>query len=109
MLSKRPTKLKEVDENNEDESNEGYNDEDKNEANELKNSLKKSTEEIAEKWDTPFLKGKLTWKMEKKQNWKWKKSEIEEEEFKALQVINKLASAEENKGKCEILTLSTLT
>ena len=49
MLSKRPTKLKEVDENNEDESNEGYNDEDKNEANELKNSLKKSTEEIAEK------------------------------------------------------------
>ena len=40
--------------------------------------------------------------MEKKQNWKWKKSEIEEEEFKALQVINKLASAEENKGKCEI-------
>ena len=61
MLSKRPTKLKEVDENNEDESNEGYNDE----ANELKNSLKKSTEEIAEKWDTPFLKRKLTRKMEK--------------------------------------------
>ena len=65
MLSKRPTKLKEVDENNEDESNEGYNDEDKNKANELKNSLKKSTEEIAEKWDTPFLKRKLTRKMEK--------------------------------------------
>ena len=28
---------------------------------------------------------------------KREKSEIEEEEFKALQVINKLASAEENK------------
>ena len=96
-------------ENNEDNSNEGYNDEDQYEANELENSLKKSTEEIAEKWDTPFLKGKLTWKMEKKQNWKWKKSEIEEEEFKALQVINKLASAEENKGKCEILTPPTST
>ena len=37
------------DENNEDESNEGYNDEDQYEANELENSLKKSTEEIAEK------------------------------------------------------------
>ena len=33
---------------------------------------------------------------------KREKSEIEEEEFKALQVINKLASAEENKGECEI-------
>ena len=65
MLSKRPSKLKEVDENNEDESNEGYNDEDQNEANELKNSLKKSTEEIAEKWGTPFLKRKLIRKMEK--------------------------------------------
>ena len=40
---------------------------------------------------------------------KCEKSETEEEEFKALQVINKLASAEENKGKCEILTPSTLT
>ena len=29
-------------------------------------------------------------------------SEIEEEELKALEVINKLASAEENKGECEI-------
>ena len=29
---------------------------------------------------------------------KREKSEIEEEEFKALQVINKLASAEKNKG-----------
>ena len=53
------------DENNEDESNEGYNDEDQYEANELENSLKKSTEEIAEKRDTPFLKRKLTGKMEK--------------------------------------------
>ena len=35
--------------NNEDESNEGYNDENQYEANELENSLKKSTEEIAEK------------------------------------------------------------
>ena len=33
---------------------------------------------------------------------KREKSEIEEEEFKALQVINKLASAEKNKGECEI-------
>ena len=34
-------------------------------ANELENSLKKSAEEIAEKRDTPFLKRKLTEKMEK--------------------------------------------
>ena len=54
------------DENNEDKSNEGYNDEDQYEANESENSLKKSTEKIAEKWDTPFLKRKLTEKMEKK-------------------------------------------
>ena len=40
---------------------------------------------------------------------KHEKSEIEEEEFKALHVINKLASAEENKGKYEILTPSSLT
>ena len=33
---------------------------------------------------------------------KCEKSEIEEEEFKALQVIDKLASGEENKGECEI-------
>ena len=101
----------EDEQNNEDESNEGYNDEDQYEANELENSLKKSTEEIAEKQDTPFLKRKLTGKMEKTKLTvrKREKSEIEEEEFKALQVINKLASAEENKGKCEILTPSTLT
>ena len=37
------------DENNKDESNEGYNNKDQYEPNELKNSLKKSTEEIAEK------------------------------------------------------------
>ena len=43
------------DKNNKDESNEGYNDEDQYEANELENSLKKTTEEIAEKQDTPFL------------------------------------------------------
>ena len=85
------------DENNEDESNEGYNDEDQYEANELENSLKKSAEEIAEKQDTPFPKQKLTEKMEKKTKLKVRKrekSEIEEEEITALQVINKLASAE---------------
>ena len=38
---------------------------------------------------------------------KREKSEIKEEEFKALQVIDKLTSAEENKGKCEILAPST--
>ena len=54
------------DENNEDESNEGYNDEDQYEANELENSLKKSTEEIADERDAPFLKRKLTGKMKKK-------------------------------------------
>ena len=53
------------DENNEDESNERYNDEDQYEGNELENSLKKSTEEIAEKRDAPFLKQKLTGKMGK--------------------------------------------
>ena len=56
------------DENNDDKSNEGYNDEDQYEANELENSLKKNTEEIAEKRDTSFLKRKWTEKMEKKQN-----------------------------------------
>ena len=34
---------------------------------------------------------------------KHEKSEIKEEEFKLLQVINKLVSAEENKGECEII------
>ena len=34
---------------------------------------------------------------------KREKSVIEEEEFKTLQVINKLAAAEENKGEREIL------
>ena len=43
------------DENKEDKCNEGYNDEDQYGANELDNSLKKSTEEIAEKQDTQFL------------------------------------------------------
>ena len=43
-------------ENNEDKSNEGYNHKDQYEANELDNSLKKNTEEIAEKRDTSFLK-----------------------------------------------------
>ena len=40
---------------------------------------------------------------------KREKSEIEEEEFKALQVINKLASAEENKGEWEIFGELTAT
>ena len=92
------------DENNEDKSNEGYDNEDQYEANELENSLKKSTEEISEKRDTPFLKRKFTRKMEKTKLKvkRREKSEIEEEEFKALQVINELASAEESKGECEI-------
>ena len=86
------------DENNEDGSNEGYNDEDQYEANELENSLKKSTEEIAEKRDT-ISETKIDRKKTKLKVRKRKKSEIEEEDFKALQVINKLASAEENKGR----------
>ena len=52
-------------ENNEDNSNEGYNDEDQYEANELENSLKKGTKEIAEKQNTPFLKPRLTGKQKK--------------------------------------------
>ena len=40
---------------------------------------------------------------------KREKSETEEEEFTTLQVINKLASVEENKGKCDILRPSTST
>ena len=40
---------KNEDENNKDEINEGYNNKDQYEPNELKNSLKKRTEEIAEK------------------------------------------------------------
>ena len=55
----------EGEQNNEDESNKGYNDEDQYEANELENSLKKSTEEIAEDRDASFLKQKLTGKMKK--------------------------------------------
>ena len=41
--------------------------------------------------------GKVKSKVSKRED-----SEIEEEELKALEVINKLASAEENKGGCEI-------
>ena len=40
---------------------------------------------------------------------KCEKSEIEEEEFKVLQVIDKLASAEKNKGECEIFGELTAT
>ena len=40
---------------------------------------------------------------------KREKSEIEEEKFKALPVINKLASSEENKDKCEIFGEFTAT
>ena len=40
---------------------------------------------------------------------KREKSEIEEDEFKVLQVINKLASAEEIKDKCEIFGDFTVT
>ena len=49
------------------------------------------------------------WKETKLKVRKPEKPETEEEEFKVLQVINKLASAEEHKGKCEILMPSTLT
>ena len=48
--------------------------------------------------------GKKKFKVRKRE-----KSEIEEEEFKAFQVIDKLALAKENKGKCEILAPSTST
>ena len=58
----------EDEQNNKDNSNEGYNDKDQYETNELENSLKTSTKEIAKKQDTPFLKRKLTEKMEKKKN-----------------------------------------
>ena len=34
---------------------------------------------------------------------KHEKSKIDEEEFKALQVINKLASAKESKSECQIV------
>lgn len=60
-----------------------------------------------EERDTPRLKRKLTGKVDKVskvkvQTNKREKTDIEKEELKALQVINKLASAEENKGECEI-------
>ena len=96
---------------NKDESSEGYKDEDQYRAHELENSLKKSTEEILEKRDTPSLKRKLTGKIEKTKSKvrKREKSENEEGEFKALQVINKLASAEEIKGECKIFGELTVT
>ena len=66
---------------------------------------KKSTEKIAEKQDTPFLKRKLTGKIEKTKLKikKCEKFEVEKEEFKPLEVINKLELVEENKGQCEIM------
>ena len=70
----------------------------------VETSTKRTTEEPEEKNDTKILKrksmmgsGKTKSKVSKRE-----KSEIEEEELKALEVINKLASAEENKGECEI-------
>ena len=97
--------------NNKGESSEGYKNEDQYRAHELENSLKKSTEEILEKRDTPSLKRKLTGKIEKTKSKvrKREKSENEEGEFKALQVINKLASAEEIKGECKIFGELTVT
>ena len=76
------------DETNEDESNEGHNDEGQYKPNEVDNVLKKNTDEIAEKRDTPFLKQKLTGKMEKTKLKVRKREEfkIGEEEFNALQV-----------------------
>ena len=70
----------------------------------VETSTKRTTEEPEEKNDTEILKrkstvgsGKVKSKVSKRED-----SEIEEEELKALEVINKLASAEENKGGCEI-------
>ena len=68
-------------------------------------STKRTTEEPEEKNDTEILKRKSTvgsGKVKSKVS-KREKSEIEEEELnKALEIINKLVSAEENKGECEI-------
>ena len=70
----------------------------------VETSTKRTTEEPEEKSDTEILKRKSTvgsGKAKSKVS-KREKSEIEKEELKALEVINKLASAEENKGGCEI-------
>ena len=70
----------------------------------VETSTKRTTEEPEEKNDTEILKRKSTVGSGKAKSTvsKREKSEIEEEELRALEVINKLASAEENKGECEI-------
>ena len=70
----------------------------------VETSTKRMTEEPEEKNDTKILKRKSTMGSGKAKSKvsKREKSEIEEEELKALEVINKLASAEENKVECEI-------
>ena len=52
--------------------------------------------------ERPLLKRKLPRKVEteKTKGNKCGKHEIEEEEFESLRVINKLASADKNKGEC---------
>ena len=70
----------------------------------VETSTKHATEEPEEKNDTEILKRKSTMDSGKAKSKvsNCEKSEIEEEELKALEVINKLASAENNKGECEI-------
>ena len=98
-------------ENNEDNSNEGYNDEDQYEANELENPWKQAQKKLQKSkthhfWNENWQKKRKKTKLKVR---KREKSETEEEEFTTLQVINKLASVEENKGKCDILRPSTST
>ena len=69
----------------------------------VETSTKRTTEEPEEKNDTEILKRKSTvgsGKAKSKVS-KREKSEMEEE-LKSLEANNKLASAEENKGECEI-------
>ena len=69
----------------------------------VETSTKRTTEEPEEKNDTEILKRKSTvgsGKAKSKVS-KREKSEMEEE-LKSLEANNKLASAEENKGECDI-------
>ena len=69
------------------------------------NSLKKKHRKNCRKARHTISETKLTGKIEKtKLKIKNReKLEIEKEEFKPLEVINKLELAEENKGQCEII------
>ena len=59
--------------------------------------------------ESPMLKRKLTGKVEeaKTKGNKREKREIEEDKFKTLQIINKLASDNINKRECEMSELIT--